>query len=106
MSVFPVPTVSFLGFVMSTGTFRMDPAKIRAILEWPRPTSLQLGNMVILVLVDHFSKACKFVALLKLPSAKETADILLQHVVRFHGMSSDLVSDRGPQFASCFWKAF
>ncbi|KAL6468355.1 hypothetical protein MHYP_G00240320 [Metynnis hypsauchen] len=64
------------------------------------------GNTAILVLVDRFSKACKFVALPKLPSAKETAELLLQHVVRVHGMPSDLVSDRGPQFASRFWKAF
>ncbi|KAL6461290.1 hypothetical protein MHYP_G00312560 [Metynnis hypsauchen] len=56
--------------------------------------------------MDRFSKACKFVALPKLPSAKETAELLLQHVVRVHGMPSDLVSDRGPQFASRFWKAF
>ncbi|KAL6486690.1 hypothetical protein MHYP_G00060820 [Metynnis hypsauchen] len=64
------------------------------------------GNTVILVIVDHFSKACKFVTLPKLPSAKGTAELLLQHGVRVHGMPSDLVSDRGPQFASCFWKAF
>ncbi|KAL6479293.1 hypothetical protein MHYP_G00127260 [Metynnis hypsauchen] len=61
---------------------------------------------VILFLVDHFSKACKFVALPKLPSAKETVELLLQHVVRIHGMPSDLVSDRDLQFASRFWKAF
>ncbi|KAL7875813.1 hypothetical protein AOLI_G00107760 [Acnodon oligacanthus] len=41
-----------------------------------------------------------------LPSAKETAELLLQHVVRVHGMPSDLVSDQSPQFTSHFWKAF
>ncbi|KAL6490822.1 hypothetical protein MHYP_G00011670 [Metynnis hypsauchen] len=38
------------------------------------------GNTVILVLVNRFSKACKFVALPKLPCAKETVELLLQHV--------------------------
>ncbi|KAL6485493.1 hypothetical protein MHYP_G00048850 [Metynnis hypsauchen] len=39
-------------------------------------------------------------------SAKETVELLLQHVIRVHGMPSDLVSDQGPQFTSRFWKAF
>ncbi|KAL6485488.1 hypothetical protein MHYP_G00048800 [Metynnis hypsauchen] len=64
------------------------------------------GNTVILVLVDRFSKACKFVALPKLPCAKETVELLLQHMVRVHKMPSNLVSDRGSQFSSRFWKAF
>ncbi|KAI4887119.1 hypothetical protein NFI96_018929, partial [Prochilodus magdalenae] len=64
------------------------------------------GNTTILVLVDRFSKACKLVALPGLPSAKQTAELLIQHVVRVHGMPSDLVSDRGPQFTSRYWKAF
>lgn len=64
------------------------------------------GNTVILVIVDRFSKAAHFVPLQKLPSAKETADIVVREVVRHHGVPADVVSDRGPQFASCFWKAF
>jgi hypothetical protein len=40
-----------------------------------------------------------------LPSAPETADILLAHVVRHHGMPADVVSDRGSQFISVFWQA-
>ncbi|KAL7832098.1 hypothetical protein AOLI_G00296460 [Acnodon oligacanthus] len=44
------------------------------------------GNAAILVLMDCFSKACKFVTLPKLPSAKETAELLLLHVVRIHGI--------------------
>ncbi|KAL7848074.1 hypothetical protein AOLI_G00227920 [Acnodon oligacanthus] len=63
-------------------------------------------NTANLVPVDRFSKACKFVALPKLPSAKETVELLLQHVVRVHGMPSDLVFDRGPQLTSRLWKAF
>lgn len=42
----------------------------------------------------------------KLPSAKETAEVILQHVVCLHGFPVDMVSDRGPQFISQFWKAF
>src|SRR4029434_3598435 len=40
------------------------------------------GNTVILVIVDRFSKACRFVPLPKLPSALETAKLVFNHVLR------------------------
>ena len=64
------------------------------------------GNTVILTVVDRFSKMVHFVPLAKLPSAKETAEIVLAQVFRLHGLPRDLVSDRGPQFVSAFWKEF
>ena len=68
------------------------------------PTSR--GNDTILTLVDRFSKMVHFVALPKLPSAAETADLLVKHVVRLHGIPHNIVSDRGPQFTSGVWRAF
>ncbi len=64
------------------------------------------GNSVILVIVDRFSKAAQFIPLPKLPSAKETATLLMNHVFRVFGIPQDVVSDRGPQFSSRFWGAF
>ncbi|KAJ8402920.1 hypothetical protein AAFF_G00362340 [Aldrovandia affinis] len=64
------------------------------------------GHTVILVIVDRFSKAAHFIALPKLPSALETARLMMDHVFRLHGLPQDVVSDRGPQFASRFWRAF
>ncbi|KAI3364672.1 hypothetical protein L3Q82_011441, partial [Scortum barcoo] len=64
------------------------------------------GKTVILTIVDRFSKAAHFVALAKLPTARETADLLTNHVVRLHGIPRDIVSDRGPQFISQVWKSF
>ena len=64
------------------------------------------GNTAILVVVDRFSKAARFIALTKLPTAKQTAEIMVREVVRYHGPPKDLVSDRGPQFVARFWKAF
>ena len=55
-------------------------------------------------MVDRFSKMAYFVRLPKLPLAKETAQLLLTHFVRLHGIPVDVVSDRGPQFASVFWR--
>ncbi|XP_037626231.1 uncharacterized protein LOC119488550 [Sebastes umbrosus] len=42
------------------------------------------GNTIILTVVDNFSKAVHFVPLPKLPSATETADLLVLHVFRLH----------------------
>ncbi|KAI2646142.1 Transposon Tf2-9 polyprotein [Labeo rohita] len=64
------------------------------------------GNTVILTVVDRFSKAVHFIPLTKLPSAKETARVVVDHVFRIHGLPEDVVSDRGPQFVSHFWREF
>ena len=64
------------------------------------------GKTVILTIIDRFSKAVHLVALPKLPSARETADLLVENVFRLHGLCFDIVSDRGPQFTSQVWKAF
>jgi len=64
------------------------------------------GNTVILTIIDRFSKAVHYVPLPKLPSALETADLLSKHVFKLHGIPMDIVSDRGPQFASRVWSAF
>uniref|UniRef100_A0A8C5E6L5 Integrase catalytic domain-containing protein n=1 Tax=Gouania willdenowi TaxID=441366 RepID=A0A8C5E6L5_GOUWI len=47
-----------------------------------------------------------FVPLVKLPSAKELAEVMLTNVFRLHGFPRDIVSDRGPQFVSRFWREF
>lgn len=64
------------------------------------------GKTTILTVVDRFSKMVRFIALPKLPSAKETAAALLDQVFRIFGLPVDIVSDRGPQFTAQFWRAF
>ena len=64
------------------------------------------GKTVILTIVDRFSKMAHFVPVPKLPSAKETAQLMIDNVFRLHGLPLDVVSDRGPQFSSRFWRAF
>ncbi|KAG1927055.1 retrotransposable element [Pimephales promelas] len=64
------------------------------------------GNTVILTVVDRFSKAAHFIPLPKLPSAQETAQIMVDHVFKIHGLPLDIVSDRGPQLTSQVWREF
>jgi hypothetical protein len=58
----------------------------------------------ILVIVDRFSKMAHFVPCTKCITAEQTANLVLQNVVRLHGLPMEIVSDRGPQFAAKFWK--
>ena len=44
--------------------------------------------------------------LLRFVTAFTTAELLVEHVFRLHGIPIDIVSDRGPQFISQVWKAF
>lgn len=64
------------------------------------------GNTVILTIIDRFSKIAHFVALKKLPTVSETFKLLVEHVFRLHGIPTDIMSDRGPQFTSQVWRAF
>lgn len=34
---FDVQTVSFLGFIVEKGRLQADPAKVKAMVEWPKP---------------------------------------------------------------------
>lgn len=44
------------------------------------------GNMVSLTVVDRFSKMARFIPQPKLPSAKETAELLLNNIFRYHAL--------------------
>uniref|UniRef100_A0A8C5MC51 Gypsy retrotransposon integrase-like protein 1 n=1 Tax=Leptobrachium leishanense TaxID=445787 RepID=A0A8C5MC51_9ANUR len=64
------------------------------------------GHTVVLTVVDRFSKMAHFVPLPKLPTAKELAVVFAREIVRIHGVPSEIVSDRGAQFVSRFWRVF
>ncbi|KAM8945856.1 protein-glutamine gamma-glutamyltransferase E-like [Pelodytes ibericus] len=68
------------------------------------PQSQQLNTLM--VVVDRLTKMAHFVPYTHLPSASETADLFIREIFRLHGLPENIVSDRGTQFTSHFWKAF
>jgi hypothetical protein len=56
----------------------------------------------ILVVVDHLTKMTHFTPCSKSITGEETAQSILDGIVRLHGLPEEIVSDRGPQFASKF----
>lgn len=62
------------------------------------------GCTAIFVVVDRLSKMAHFLPLKSTPSAMETAQVFIREIVRLHGVPMNIVSDRGVQFTSRFWK--
>uniref|UniRef100_A0A670IHI8 Gypsy retrotransposon integrase-like protein 1 n=1 Tax=Podarcis muralis TaxID=64176 RepID=A0A670IHI8_PODMU len=63
------------------------------------------GCTCLLVFSDHFTKMVHCAPCPSVPTAKETAQLYLQHVFRLHGLPERVVSDRGVQSTSRFWRA-
>lgn len=57
---------------------------------------------VFMNVVDHFSKFCHFIPCSALPSVKEMGCLLIHDIFCLHGLTVDVMLDRGPQFTSAF----
>lgn len=62
--------------------------------------------ITIFTIIDCFSKTCQLIPLRKLPTAFQTAQLLIKHVFRLHGIPQEILNDRGPQITSQVWKHF
>jgi hypothetical protein len=58
----------------------------------------------ILVVVNRLTKMAHFTPCSKSITVEETAQLILDGIVRLHGFPEEIVSDKGPQFASKFWR--
>uniref|UniRef100_A0A8D0HDL6 Gypsy retrotransposon integrase-like protein 1 n=1 Tax=Sphenodon punctatus TaxID=8508 RepID=A0A8D0HDL6_SPHPU len=63
------------------------------------------GYTTILVVVDQFTKMGHFIPCKKLPTAQQTAMLVLKNIIRLHGLPTVIISDRGSQFIAHFWRA-
>ena len=60
----------------------------------------------IWVTVDRMTKSSRFLVVKTIYSAEEHAKLYLTEIVRLHGIPLSIISYRGPQFTSHFWKSF
>jgi hypothetical protein len=54
----------------------------------------------VLVVIDKFSKEGHLIPTTQRATAKHTAKLLIDHVVRLHGLPEAIISDRGTQFTA------
>ena len=62
------------------------------------------GCNVILVMVDRFTKYAHFIPIKHPYIATTIAKVVLDNVVKLHGLPQTIVSDRDGVFTSTFWK--
>jgi len=64
------------------------------------------GFNAILMVVDRLTKMRHLIPCRDTCSARDLAILYLNNIFRYHGLPLSIVSDRGAQFISEFWKAF
>ncbi|KAJ1596241.1 hypothetical protein NDA14_001923 [Ustilago hordei] len=72
------------------------------LIEQLPPSS---GFTAILVVVDRLTKMATFVPTTNTLDAPELAKLFLRHVYSKHGLPTSIVSDRGSEFTSHFWRS-
>ena len=70
----------------------------------PLPRSIS-GHDMILIIIDHPTKMAIFIATYSTANSKDIAELFLREVFRYHGLPSNIVSDRDLQFTAKFWEA-
>ena len=78
------------------------PTKVWEIITMDFVTDLPTskGHDSIFVVVDHLSKAVVVTPCNKIITAEGTAQLYLDNIWRHTGLPQQVISDRGPQFAS------
>jgi len=71
------------------------------VTHLPRPMR---SHDAIWVVVDRLTKSVHFLAVNLRMSMAKLAQLYISEIVRLHGVSSIIVSDRDPRFTSRFWQ--
>jgi len=57
-----------------------------------------------MVVVDRFSKIAQFIPTKENAMTQEMGRLFFTHMLKYHGLSKDIVLDRDPKFTSKFWQ--
>ena len=82
--------------------WKWDDISMDFIVGLPRT---QNGHDAIWVIVDRLTKLAHFVPVKQNYRVDKLADLYVDNILRLHGAPKSIVSDRGPQFTTRFWKS-
>ena len=74
-------------------------------LDFVTRLPLSHGKDAMLVVVDKLTKYAHFIATMAEVTMEESALLLFQHVIKFFGMPSRIISNRNPQWTSTVWNS-
>jgi IS30 family transposase len=83
-------------------TWKWDDISMDFIVGLPRT---QKGNDSIWVIVDRLTKVAHFLPVKANYSVSRLAELYVDNILKLHGAPRSIVSDRGPQFTTQFWKS-
>jgi hypothetical protein len=63
-----------------------------------------LGNNSIWVIMDHLTKSTHFIPVSTTYRVRQYAELYLSHIIRYHGILNNIISDRGSIFIAHFWE--
>jgi len=64
----------------------------------------QRKNIAIWVIVDRLTKAAHFLAIRNTWTLDQLVRVYLEEIVKLHGVSTAIMSDRDTRFLSGFWQ--
>ena len=82
-------------------TLKWDVINMNFITGLPRT---RRQHDLIWVIVDKMTKSSRFLADKTIDSVEDYAKLYINEIVRLNGVPLSIISDRGPQFTSHFWK--
>jgi transposase InsO family protein len=62
------------------------------------------GHDSILVIIDRLTKVAHFLPIKTTHKGRDLADLYMSRIVSLHGVPKVIVTDRGTQFTSRFWR--
>jgi hypothetical protein len=62
------------------------------------------GYNSIWVIVDRLTKSAHFIPVATTYRVRKYVELYLSHIIRYHGISKTIISDRGSIFVACFWE--
>jgi hypothetical protein len=100
---FGVKEVEYLGHIVSHEGVKVDPNKIKAMMDFITGLPKSEGKSVIMVIVDRLTKYAHFFALSHPFKASIVSTAFMETVQKLHGSPNIIVSDRDPIFTGHFW---